>query len=273
MSQSPAMSDESDFYGSDEEVEVQVQMRSQIENAALDNHVESPGSDAMPMDESPPESPPASLPAIIAPTTIRPTSPERSTVKRKLSPVEHEPEVAQKRQKVTTMLEQYYSNTVPRTAGLPAEIWQHVFLYLTPDSLSCCLRVNKAFHSYLTSTAANMSIRLPSRKGGLQRTGLKLIDSEAIWTSARKLFAPNLPRPLSGFSEMQMFQLLGGKYCQGCGEAPTGPVNARTPFDAGPGVHGVRIIWSFSARLCGRCFDSSAVKVSLLSLSPCRLSD
>lgn len=267
------MSDESDFYGSDEEVEVQVQMRSRIESAALDSHVESPGSDAMPMDESPPESPPASLAAIIAPTTVPPISPEQSTVKRKLSPVDHEPEIVQKRQKVTTIPEQYYSNTVPRTAGPPAEIWQHVFLYLTPDSLSCCLRVNKAFHSYLTFTAANMSIRLPSRKGGRQRTGLKLIDSEAIWTSARKLFAPNLPRPLSGFSEMQMFQLLGGKYCQGCGEPPTGPVNARNPFDAGPGVHGVRIIWSFSARLCGRCFDSSAIKVSLLSLSPCRLSD
>lgn len=237
MSQSPEVSDDSDFYGEDGEVEVQVPQN----NVASKNGraPRSPGSDVMQMDESPP------------------LSPERTVNKRKLSSVPHEPDLSQKRRRVVNIIpEQYFSSAVPRTAGLPAEVWQHIFLYLSPDSLSCCLRVNKRFRAYLSSVSASQSVRLPSR-----RTGLKLMDSDAIWTSARKLFALNLPRPLSDFTEMQMFQLLGGIYCQMCGTPPTGPVDARTPFDAGPGAHGVRIIWSFRARLCGSCFDATVLKV------------
>ncbi|KAG9694414.1 hypothetical protein KCU59_g23657, partial [Aureobasidium melanogenum] len=111
-----------------------------------------------------------------------------------------------------------------------------------------------------------MSIRLPPH-----RSGLKLLDSEAIWTSARKLFAPNLPRPLAGFTEMHMFQLLGGRDCQACGALPLQPNQPTTPFDAGPGHGGVRIIWSFSARLCSECFELySDVDVVVSPVNPLR---
>lgn len=244
------MSDDSDFYGEEGDVEGQVvQPQPQPDGAVGDFSDEytpaTPASLAMEMDESPPASP---LRTIVT-----------TTVKRKLDSVQDEPSTAPKRQRVNANPEQYFSTAIPRTAGLPAEIWQYIFLYLTPDNLSCCLRVNKPFYTYLTSTTAAMSIRLPPK-----RSGLKLMDGESIWASARKVFAPNLPRPLAGFSEMQMFQLLGGKACQICGQPPSGQVNARTPYDAGPGTVGVRIIWSFSARMCGKCFDTTSLKVKRL---------
>ncbi|KAL1297639.1 hypothetical protein AAFC00_006196 [Neodothiora populina] len=243
MSQSPAPSDSSDFYGEEGEVEVQVQVPH--DKVASDGSgPASPGSDPMPMDESSPDSPDRAT-----------TSSTAVTRKRKHSLDHSEPELAQKRNKSVTVPEHYFSTAVSGTVGLPAELWQYIFLHLPPDSLSSCLRVNKGFYIYLTSVAASMSAALPPG-----RSGLKLMDFDAIWTSARKVFAPNLPRPLAGFSEMQMFQLLGGKYCEICGHPPTAPLNARTPFDAGPGPHGVRIIWSFSTRICGQCFEAMSLK-------------
>lgn len=168
-----------------------------------------------------------------------------------------------KRRKLVLTPERYFSPAIPAVAGLPAELWQHIFLYLTPDDLSRCLRVSRLFRSYLTQLTASMSVRLPPH-----RTGLKLLDSEAIWTSARKLFAPNLPRPLAGFTEMHMFQLLGGRACQACGALPSQPIKPTSPFDAGPGPDGVRIIWSFAARLCSSCFQLYSVKVGLCFVRP-----
>jgi hypothetical protein len=182
--------------------------------------------------------------------------PAQSIGKRRFGAEEHQTQVPQKRRKLVLTAERYFSPAIPTTANLPAEVWQHVFLYLTPDDLSRCLRVSRLFRSYLTDLTGTMSVRLP-----LRRNGLKILDSEAIWTSARKQFAPNLPRPLAGFTEMHMFQLLGGRDCQACGALPLQPNQPTTPFDAGPGHGGVRIIWSFSARLCSECFELYSVKV------------
>lgn len=182
--------------------------------------------------------------------------PEQSKGKRRFGAEESHTQAPQKRRKLVLTAERYFSPSIPTTANLPVEVWQHVFLYLTPDDLSRCLRVSRLFRSYLTDLTATMSVRLPPR-----RSGLKVLDSEAIWTSARKSFAPNLPRPLAGFTEMHMFQLLGGRDCQACGALPLKPSQPTTPFDAGPGHGGVRIIWSFSARLCSECFELYSVKV------------
>ncbi|GAB7352667.1 hypothetical protein MBLNU459_g3031t1 [Dothideomycetes sp. NU459] len=182
--------------------------------------------------------------------------------KRRLDSQEPEPEPV-KRQRIQHAAQHYFSPSLAPTAGLPAEVWQHIFLYFPPDTLSRCLRVNRAFSSYLTRLTANMSVRLPPR-----HNGVKVLDSDAIWTSSRKLFAPNMPRPLSGFGEMQMFQLLGGKRCQGCGAMPAHPPSAATPYTAGPGANGVRVIWSFYARLCGRCFEALSLKDVEVLVSP-----
>jgi hypothetical protein len=194
--------------------------------------------------------------------------PAQSKGKRRFGAEDHQTQAPQKRRKLVLTAERYYSPAIPTTANLPAEVWQHVFLYLTPDDLSRCLRVSRLFRSYLTDLTATMSVRLP-----LRRNGLKVLDSEAIWTSARKMFAPNLPRPLAGFTEMHMFQLLGGRDCQACGALPSQPNQPTTPFDAGPGHGGVRIIWSFSARLCSECFELYSVKVVSCRCSPHSLVD
>lgn len=182
--------------------------------------------------------------------------------KRRLDSEETEPEPV-KRQKVlyTATAEKYFSPTIPSVADAPAEIWQHIFLYFPPDTLSRCLRVNRAFNMYLTRLNTSMSVRLP-----LRRTGVKVMDSEAIWTSSRKFFAPNLPRPLSGFSEMQMIQLLGGKACLNCKVLPTHPLDATNQWTAGPGANSVRVIWSFYTRLCGPCFEHLTLKVCFTNL-------
>lgn len=245
------MSDDSDFYGDQAEVEVQVSPKP----------TSPPGGD-VDMDQSPPASPSrtaAVASAAAAAATATATAPARLPIKRKLSPVTADASgvsVSAKRHKLTITPQQYYSTAVARTAGLPAEVWQHTFLYLTPDSLMSCMRVNKQFNQYLTSVTSAMSVRLPPR-----RTALKLMDGEAIWASARKLFAPHLPRPIAGLSEMQMFQLLAGKYCQLCGNDSNARIKAKSPFEAGPGPDGVRIIWSFGARMCGQCFDAASLKV------------
>lgn len=243
MSHSPVSDTSSDLYG-EEDLATQEVSASHADDAP--SHP-TPASEIMyddsplPVQESVPDT--AALPA------------EPTTAKRRLESEEPEPETI-KRQRVQYTAEKYFSPNVPPTAGLPAEIWQHIFLYFPPDTLSRCLRVNRAFNSYLTRLNTGMSIRLPPR-----RTGVKIVDSEAIWTSSRKLFAPNLPRPLSGFGEMQMFQLLGGKRCLNCDTLPTGPLNATSPWTAGPGPNGVRVIWNFYTRLCGTCFELLCLKV------------
>lgn len=143
--------------------------------------------------------------------------------------------------------------TGPWTAGLPVEAWQQVFHSLPPALLSRCLRVCRNFHGYLTKTAA---VSVP--KG---HTRLHVVDSEAIWTHARKIFFPNLPRPLSRLTELEMLQLVSGKTCQFCFRMPV-PSPANTPFNCGPGPDGLRVIWPFGIRACGRCIENNTLRAS-----------
>jgi hypothetical protein len=143
---------------------------------------------------------------------------------------------------------------LPATVGLPPEIWQQVFTHLSPAILSRCLRVCKLFNVCLTQTKAAP----PASKKGA--THARAMDSEAIWTQLRKTAYPSLPRPLVGFSELQMLQLIGGNTCQSCGKLHVKhPVN--NAFSAGPGETGVRVIFPFHLRLCGSCFTNDSLTV------------
>ena len=159
-----------------------------------------------------------------------------------------------KKVKTSVTPAQANSGDTQRTATLPVEIWQQIFLYLPPAMLCRCLRVGKSFNSYLTTTKA----LLAPKKGP---TKVRLLDSEAIWAHARKTFFPNLPRPLSRCSELQMLQLVGGRKCQFCMRTPE-PSPATTPFNCGPGHDGLRVIWPFGIRACGRCIENNTLKVS-----------
>jgi hypothetical protein len=143
---------------------------------------------------------------------------------------------------------------LPTLVGLPPEIWQQVFTHLTPAILSRCLRVCKLFNICLTQ----MKAAPPASKKGV--THARAMDSEAIWAQLRKTTYTSLPRPLVGFSELQMFQLIGGNTCQSCGKPHVKhPVN--NAFSAGPGETGVRVIFPFHLRLCGSCFTNDSLTV------------
>lgn len=144
---------------------------------------------------------------------------------------------------------------LPVTAGWPPELWQQVFMQLSPAMLSRCLRVCKNFNIYLTQSKATNPV------GKRYTTKARVQDSEAIWTHSRKTAYPTMPRPLLDFSELSMLQLIGGNTCQSCGRPHAKPP-ATSVFNAGPGETGVRVIWPFRLRLCGTCFTNESLNVS-----------
>lgn len=142
----------------------------------------------------------------------------------------------------------------PGFAGLPGELWQQVLLHLPPAMLCRCLRVCRTFHTYLTDTKADSAAKKDQAK-------VRVLDSEAIWIHARKLFFPNLPRPLERCSELEMLQLVGGRSCQICFKPPV-PSPCTTPFNCGPGHVGQRVFWPFGVRACGNCITGITLRVS-----------
>ena len=136
---------------------------------------------------------------------------------------------------------------------LPTELWQNIFLYLSPAMLSRCLRVSKTFNMYLTATVAEPASKKDKAK-------VRVLDSDVLWVQARKQYFPNMPRPLMRYTELQMLQLIGGKRCQFCDRDPV-PTMATSPFNAGPGPDGLRMIWPFGIRTCGHCLDYNTMKV------------
>jgi hypothetical protein len=143
---------------------------------------------------------------------------------------------------------------VATTAGWPAELWQQVFIQLAPAMLGRCMRVCKNFNYYLTD------IKVPPHTKR-DRHQVRIHDSEYIWMHSRKDTYPTMPRPLQGFTELQMFRLIGCQSCQTCGKFPVKPP-ATSVFNTGPGENGVRVIWPFRLRICGTCFRNDALTVS-----------
>ncbi|KAL8819031.1 MAG: hypothetical protein Q9223_002454 [Gallowayella weberi] len=119
-----------------------------------------------------------------------------------------------------------------RSATLPAELWHHIFRFVPPVFLGRLLRVNHAFHSYLTSSTTE-SIPLDNAV----RSGVRPLDAESIWTASRKRFAPGLPKPLRNLKELDMWRLLRGRACQLCGQTKElGSMSGNgNPWESGPG--------------------------------------
>ncbi|KAI7292081.1 hypothetical protein KC352_g2384, partial [Hortaea werneckii] len=159
------------------------------------------------------------------------------------------------------------TDTSALVASLPPELWQHIFLRLSPAMLSRCLRVCRAFNTYLTKTKAQPTLSTAKKPKDPEKDKVKTVDSDSIWAEARKLYFPNMPRPLMRCSELTMIQLIGGKTCQFCGKTPA-PLPATGPFSAGPGPHGLRVVWPFGIRTCGQCFDQHTLKDVELLVSP-----
>ena len=187
-------------------------------------------------------------PATNSPSELQATHPGS---KRKLA--DEASQLSEKRRKVE---DQHISHCpeLPIVSGLPAEIWQSIFKQLHPTTLGCLMQVNHAFHRYLSDTKAHRWFN--PRKGRLQ-----VLDAETVWSDARKLSCPNMPRPLINRREKDMWKLILGRSCMFCGKVSRVRSHPEKPFENGPGLDGVRTIWPFAVRTCGPCLEIHSRKV------------
>lgn len=150
-----------------------------------------------------------------------------------------------------------------KSSALPAVLWQHVFCYVPPVFLGRMLSVNHAFNTYLTS-GKNEENSMP-----LPDSIVQPLKAEAIWAVSRRRFCPGMPRPIHGLNELEMWRLLKGNGCQICEQVrvDTQVANPQDPWESGPGHTGVRVIWPFGLRCCGRCLQEHTQKELDLSMS------
>lgn len=148
-------------------------------------------------------------------------------------------------------------------SGLPVEIWQHVFSFVPPVFLGRLLRVSRAFYVNLTSATSE-----PVSRDMESRHAVRPVSADEVWAASRKRFAPGLPRPTLGLSELERMRLLRGRQCQICGEAKVQnfATSSESPLESGPGDKGVRVIWPFGVRSCGPCLHKCSEKVLIQML-------
>ena len=150
------------------------------------------------------------------------------------------------------------SATDNRLHRLTVLLWQKIFCFVPPVFLGRLLRVDHAFHDILKSSRSYIA------QAPLQSfNALHDQKSESIWIASRKRFAPGLPRPLFGQSELEMWKLIRGNRCQVCGERKSLLTTSMvsSPWRAGPGLVGVRVVWPFGIRCCGPCLLGSSEQV------------
>lgn len=143
-------------------------------------------------------------------------------------------------------------------SALPQEIWHHIFTLCPPRSLGRLLLVNRLFNVYLDpSSSIRRDWYQPLSSGRLSP-----LQPNAIWQASRRRFWPNMPSPLQGKTEMDMWQLSCSTSCQHCGRRATPQEQGFSdPWQSGPGKDGVAIIWPFATRSCGTCLLVNSVKV------------
>lgn len=143
-------------------------------------------------------------------------------------------------------------------SALPPEIWHHIFTFCPPRSLGRLLLVNRLFNVYLCPSS---SIRR-DRPQALSSGRLSPLQPNSIWQASRRRFWPNMPSPLQGKTELDMWQLSCSTSCQHCGrQGPAQEQGSSDPWHSGPGKDGVAIIWPFATRSCGTCLLVNSIKV------------
>lgn len=86
---------------------------------------------------------------------------------------------------------------------LPAEIWHRVFTFCSPRVLGVLLQVNKSFNAYLDPSSPGSSYE------PLSISAIQILPPASIWRASRLLFnMPNIPSPLVGKSELDMWSTL-----------------------------------------------------------------
>ncbi|KAI8940445.1 hypothetical protein NX059_004131 [Plenodomus lindquistii] len=158
------------------------------------------------------------------------------------------------------------SRTPGRSDKIPPELWQHVFSFCSLADLGRLIQVNRSFLYLLTDVREASTSKSDHGR-------LHLLKSDSLWASARNALATKPPKPLPGFTELQMCQLAWSKRCQFCNKLNDFVPGERI-WQKGPGEAGVRTIWPFAVRTCGPCLlqrcqtDSSLLFSAASALRP-----
>ncbi|KAL7784697.1 hypothetical protein V8C43DRAFT_291947 [Trichoderma afarasin] len=145
-----------------------------------------------------------------------------------------------------------------RSRQLPAELWHHIFSFLSPVTLGRCLRVNRLFHRYLDPVSPFIPtsvIHVPTTRI------LPTLPPDAIWRASRCLHWPAMPAPLKGKFELDMWRFACTRFCQFCGQldkAYNTTVDSSGPRR--PGHTTVSPIFPFFINSCGNCLVGKSIK-------------
>lgn len=112
---------------------------------------------------------------------------------------------------------------------IPEKIWAEIFSLLHPRQLAELRGTCRDFDKYL--------------------------NSETIWRRSRKVFFPDMPRPVFGLKEWEMFRLARGKGCMVCKGAKATNIPPQT-------------IWQFRVRCCKPCLIEHTTKVRIHLIPP-----
>lgn len=137
---------------------------------------------------------------------------------------------------------------------LPPRVWQRVFMFCSPVSLGRLLQVNKKFNASL-DPGSSLSV-------GQNISPIQDLKPDSSWQASRRLFRPDMPHPLSGKTELDMWKLAYTDTCQFCGKRnqPGAKVHSDL-WHPGPGENGVSPVWLFAVRSCGSCLQAQSIKV------------
>ena len=143
--------------------------------------------------------------------------------------------------------------------GFNPYIWQRIFSFVPPVFLGRCLRLSRSFNSMLTAFGSSDTL-MPYSEDGKSS-----MSAATIWALSRKRFAPGLPKPLIGQTELDMWNLLRGDNCQLCGVRKRLAAFSDTgdAWNSGPGEDSVRVIWPFAVRCCGACLRAHTEQVNI----------
>ncbi|KAI5462998.1 hypothetical protein BGZ63DRAFT_402344 [Mariannaea sp. PMI_226] len=158
-------------------------------------------------------------------------------------------------------------SAIDRSRQLPAEIWHHILTFLHPKSLACLLSVNKLFFSFLhPHPPAHLFTPYPEPSPGVAVP----LTPDGIWRRSRQRLARQVPRPLEGKTELDMWRLVCTRICQSCGSGTEElPPYAIGPRRRGLGLEGVAPVFPFGVALCGNCFFNKSLReADILSSSP-----
>ncbi|TFB06459.1 hypothetical protein CCMA1212_002273 [Trichoderma ghanense] len=147
---------------------------------------------------------------------------------------------------------------------LPAEVWQRIFTSLPPHSLGELMSVNRLFHKYLDPTSP-FQVSAPD---SYLPCSLPKLSPNTIWRASRRCHWPNMPSPLSGRSELDMWRFACTRSCQFCGQVDeTDYTGNPLPWSRGPGNDTVSLVFQFFVASCGQCLAENSVKEVELLLS------